>query len=204
MPRKFKFCFHCRRTITEKEVQLALFVQTPQGMLCATCAQQLDEETEAAKKLAAAQEPAPVEPPASPVEEKLEPVPPPEPPKEGPAPELPSIPHSALPGAQGGGSTLPPELPRIPHSEAPADPQSVASESPAQLLDGIRQHIEAIHRTLVFERSSAWNIFATVAQCLAVGLLILGAFTWAYNPTQLLLVALIFQVMALTFFVRGK
>ena len=35
-------------------------------------------------------------------------------------------------------------------------------------------------------------------------MLILGAINWADNPMHLLLVALIFQVMALTFFVRGK
>ena len=59
MPRKFKFCFHCRRTIAENEVKQGLFVRTPQGLLCATCAQQLDEETEAAKQLAAGQAPVP-------------------------------------------------------------------------------------------------------------------------------------------------
>ena len=83
-------------------------------------------------------------------------------------------------------------------------PQPAGPEPPAQLLDGIRQHLEAIHRTLVFEKSSPWNVLATVAQCLAVGMLILGAINWADNPMHLLLVALIFQVMALTFFVRGK
>jgi hypothetical protein len=173
MPRKFKFCLHCRRTITEKEVQRGLFVQTPQGMLCTTCAQQLDEETEAAKKLPAAPSTmlraAPAEPPAPPVEKKPEAVLPPEPP---------ATPHSAL---------------GTPHSD-----------QPVQLLDGIRQHLEAIHRTLVFEKSSPWNVLATIAQCLAIGMLILGAINWAYNPMHLLLVALIFQVMALTFFVRGK
>jgi hypothetical protein len=194
MPRKFKFCFQCRRTITESEVWRGLFVQTPNGMLCAACAQQLDEETEAAKKLAAGRDPAPAEPPAPAVEEKPAPVPPAEPPKEEPAPESPSIPHSAL---------------RTPHSEAPAgtplaDSQSGGSEPPVQLLDGIRQHLEAIHRTLVFEKSSPWNVLATVAQCLAIGMLILAAVNWADNPMQLLLVALVFQVMALTFFVRGK
>ena len=208
MPRKFKFCLHCRRTIAENEVERGLFVQTPHGMLCATCAQQLDEETEAAKQLAAAhstmlraalseveraaQAPVPpAEPPAPPIEEKPELLPPPDPPP---------IPHSALSPACGG---------QAQHSEAPAGtplagPQSGGPEPPAQLLDGIRQHLEAIHRTLVFEKSSPWNVLATIAQCLAVGMLILGAVNWADNPMHLLLVALIFQVMALTFFVRGK
>ena len=166
MPRKFKFCLHCRRTIVEKEIQRGLFVQTPQGMLCATCAQKLDEETEAAKHLAAAQAPAPAKPPAPQIEEKAAPDP--------------------------------------PASAPPVAPQSGAPQAPAQLLDGIRQQVEAIHRTLLFEKSSPWAVLATVAQCLAVGMLILAAVNWADNPMHLLLVALIFQVMALTFFVRGK
>jgi hypothetical protein len=194
MPRKFKFCLRCRRTIAENEIERGLFVQTANGMLCATCAQQLDEETEAAKQLAAApstvlraalseaeraaQEPAHAEPPEPAVEEKPAPVPPPEPPREKPAADSLSIPHSAL---------------RTPHSDPPD-----------QALDGIREHLEAIHRTLIFEKSSPWNVFATVAQCLAVGMLILSAVNWAGDPTRLLLVALVFQVMALTFYVRGK
>jgi hypothetical protein len=182
MPRKFKFCLRCRRTITEDEVQRGLFVRMPHGMLCATCAQQLDEETEAAKKLAAGREPAPADLPAPAVEEKPAPVPPAELPKKEPAPDPPAAPA---------GTPL-------------AEPQPGGSEPPAQLLDGIRQHLEAIHRALVFEKSSPWNVLATVAQCLAVGMLILGAVNWADNPMHLLLVALIFQVMALTFFVRGK
>jgi hypothetical protein len=86
----------------------------------------------------------------------------------------------------------------------PSEPQSAGSGPPAQPLEDIREHVEAIHRTLVFEKSSPWNVMATIAQCLAIGMLILAAVNWADNPMHLLLVALIFQVMALTFFVRGK
>jgi hypothetical protein len=178
MPRKFKFCLHCRRTIVENEIQRELFVQTPHGMLCATCAQKLDEETEAAKHLAAAQAPVPAESPAPQIEEKPAPMPP----AKAPTPVAPD-PPAAL---------------------SPADPQPRAPEPPAQLLDGIRQQVEAIHRTLLFEKSSPWAVLAAVAQCLAVGMLILGAVNWADNPMHLLIVSLIFQVMALTFFVRGK
>ncbi|MGD1001804.1 MAG: hypothetical protein ABSA67_14010 [Candidatus Brocadiia bacterium] len=188
MPRKFKFCLRCRRTIAENEVERGLFVQTPNGMLCATCAQQLDEETEAAKQLAAAQAPVPADPPVAaepavvaPIEEKPAPVPPAEPP--APVALDPPAPTAGTPAA---------------------DPQSGGPEPPAELLDDIREHVEAIHRTLVFEKSSPWNVLATIAQCLAFGMLILGAINWADNPMHLLLVALIFQVMALTFFVRAK
>ena len=198
MPRKFKFCLQCRRTIAENEIQRGLFVQTLHGMLCATCAQRLDEETEAAKQLAATQAPVP--------------APPAEPPKEEPAPRPSLIPQVSVHEEPPAGVPTPiaPDPPDAPVSPpTPADapsagPQSSGREPAAQLLDGIREHLEAIHRTLVFEKSSPWNVFATVAQCLAVGMLILGAINWADNPMHLLLVALIFQVMALTFFVRGK
>ena len=189
MPRKYKFCLHCRRTIVENEIERGLFVQTPNGMLCATCAQRLDEETEAAKKLAAAQAPVPAAPR-----------------KEEPAPRASPIPRvsaAEAPPAEAP-TPVPPDPPAAPARPPPAAPPSGGLEPPAQLLDGIRQHLEAIHRTLTFEKSSPWNLLATIAQCLAVGMLILGAINWAGNPMHLLLVALIFQVMALTFFVRGR
>ncbi len=186
MPRKFKFCFRCRRTITEPEVQRGLFVQTPNGMLCATCAQQLDEETEAAKQLAAAQAPIPAAPPEPPVEEKL---PPSEPAKEEAAPS--PIPRLLLREEQPVGAPAPvaPDPPAAP-AQPPTPPESTpfgapqpgGPEAPAEILDSMRQHLEAIHRTLVFEKSSLWNVLATVAQCLAVGMLILGAVNWADKP----------------------
>jgi hypothetical protein len=176
MERKYKFCFRCRRTITENEVERGLFVQAPNGMLCATCAQRLDEETDvkqtAGPSTPLRARPSEAEPPAKPRAKAVE--------------EKPS-------------SISPPERPWTP----PA-PQSGVGGPPAQWLDGIREHLEAIHRALIFEKSSPWNVLATIAQCLAIGMLILGAFNWADNPTRLLLVALVFQVMALTFFVRGK
>jgi hypothetical protein len=213
MPRKFKFCFQCRRTITEPEVQRGLFVQTPHGMLCATCAQQLDEETEAAKQLAAAQAPTPAAPPELPVEEDPAAVSPAEPPKEESAPEPAPIPQASVREREPAIAPAPvaPDPPAVqvqpptpPESTPFGAPQPGGPEAPAEILDSMRQHLEAIHRTLVFEKSSLWNVLATVAQCLAVGMLILGAVNWADNPAHLLLVALIFQVMALTFFVRGK
>ncbi len=179
MPRKFKFCLHCRRTIAEDEIERGLFVQTPQGMLCATCAQRLDEETEAAKQNAAPQAPVPAEPPAPPIEEKLPP----------------SDPARLI--------TLDPPAARTADAP-PAGARFGGPQPPTELLDGIHERLEAIQRTLVFEKSSSWNVLATIAQCLAVGMLILGAVNWADNPMHLLLVALIFQVMALTFYVRGK
>ena len=214
MARKFKFCLRCRRTISENEVQRGLFVQTPNGMLCATCAQQLDEETEAAKQLAPAPsttlraDPSEAERPVQapvPVEVEMEPI-----------PET-SVPATAAPVEKPVSRVPSSQSRERPTAEANARPREAtvaldppsgrhtgASEPPSEVLGGIREHLEQIHRALVFEKSSPWNVLATIAQCLAVGMLILGAINWAEGPTHLLLVALIFQVMALTFFVRGK
>jgi hypothetical protein len=218
MQRKFKFCIRCRRTIVENELQRGLFVQTPNGMLCATCAQQLDEETEASKLFAAgtarvraeakesssaepaAAAPARRSPPGAGGSAKGEPAPRPSPMAQvstreeaaGLSPDKPA-------GAPVPIASDPPEPPG-----KPAGPQRGVPEPPAQLLEGIRERLEAIHRTLLFEKSSPWNVLATIAQCLAIGMLILAAFNWADNPSHLLLVSLVFQVMALTFFVRAR
>lgn len=74
-------------------------------------------------------------------------------------------------------------------------------------MAGLHRHVEAIHRILVFEKSSPWNVLATVTQCLAVGILLIALFNWVEHPQSvlnILLVALILQVMALTFYVKGK
>ena len=71
-------------------------------------------------------------------------------------------------------------------------------------LSGIQEQLERIHRVIMFEKSSAWNVVAAVVQCLAIMLLIAAAFRWLEKPIELIVVALTFQVMALTFFVKGK
>lgn len=68
----------------------------------------------------------------------------------------------------------------------------------------IQDHLERIHRALIFEKSSPWNVLGAVSQCLAISILLTAAFRWLQSPQDLLIVALIFQVMALTFFLKGK
>ncbi len=147
MVRKYKFCINCRRTIPEIEIQRGLYVGADRGLLCATCAQRLDEAVEAV-----------VPKPAAPAEA----------------------------------------------SEEPRRPSAEQNENAADLLSGIRQQLEAIQRILMFEKSSAWNVLGGVAQCLALGMLLTGVFRWLEDPLSLLVVALVFQVMALTFLVKGK
>ena len=155
MARRYKFCVNCRRTITDAEVRRGLYVEGPQGMLCATCARRLDE-----------------------VPETPEPA--------APASETPSKPVAAPPAR---------------------DPPPAVSQKTEKHLEGIREMVESIHRTLLFEKTSSWNIVASVAQCLTVGMLLIAAVQWldeggAAFPA--LLVAIVFQLMALTFFVKAK
>lgn len=74
-------------------------------------------------------------------------------------------------------------------------------------LEGMRRQIEAIHRLLLFEKTSAWNVIAGVAQCLAVGMLVVAAMQWleeGRSVLNILMVTIVFQVMALTFFLKAK
>jgi len=128
-------------------------VETERGLLCATCAQRLDEE--------AAPEPKPAQPEAV---------------QARPDPEL--------------------------TQTAPARTEDAARLG--EDLRGIRQKLDLIHRAVMFEKSSTWNVVGAVAQCLAAGMLLAAAFRWLEDPLNLLLVALMFQVMALTFFVKAK
>ena len=123
-------------------------------MLCATCAQRLDEEP--------AESPAPMAPPEAVPAEKAEPI------REQPA--------------------------------SKDDRATVHSDH----LEGIRQQIEAIQRILLFEKSSTWNVLGGVMQCLAVGMVVIAALKWLDEPMNVLLVALVFQLMALTFFMKAR
>ena len=82
-----------------------------------------------------------------------------------------------------------------------AEPRTPDKNDP---LEEIGRQVEDIRRTLIFEKSSAWNLVAALAQALAVGMLLVAMFRWLDDPVSLLLVALIFQVMALTFFVKAS
>ncbi len=156
MARKYKFCANCRRTLTDSELQRSLYVDTDRGLLCATCAQRLDEIEET--------------PETKPVEAKAE-------------------------------QAQPTDLEPAPQA---VQPETDEGEPTSDDLRGIRQQLEVIRRSVMFEKSSTWNIVGAVAQCLALGMLLTAAFRWLDNPLNLLLIALLFQVMALTFFVKGK
>jgi len=92
----------------------------------------------------------------------------------------------------------------------PADDRPPAKPAPdhsGRHLERIREQVEAIHRALLFEKTSPWNVIAGVAQCLAIGMLIIAALQWfegGGSVLNVLMVAVLFQVMALTFFLKAK
>jgi len=103
--------------------------------------------------------------------------------------------------------------PAVPASATPSKPvverPVTAHESRAaeKHLEGIREMVESIHRTLLFEKTSSWNVAGAVAQCLTVGMLLIAAVQWLEEGGAVfpaLLVAIVFQLMALTFFVKAK
>jgi len=152
--RKFKFCAQCRRTLTDAELARGLYVTTDDGMLCANCAQRLDETL----------------PDSSPTDE---------------------VSASASPGIDPTPAALPPDI----------------TGDLSERLEKIGEQAEAIHRILLFEKTSTWNVVAGVAQCLAAGMLLISALQWFDGGSRVLnalILTLVFQVMALTFFLKAK
>ena len=97
---------------------------------------------------------------------------------------------------------------------AAPSPGTEITASPAETIAGlaedieaIREQVETIQRTLLYEKTTAWNVAGGVAQCLAIGMVLMGGLAWldgGGNVLNLLLLSIVFQIMALTFFVKGK
>lgn len=72
------------------------------------------------------------------------------------------------------------------------------------ILQSILNDVKNINRALTYEKSGWLNIAGSVVQCLVFGILIFAYLSKKENVNPVLLLALIFQVMALTFFVVRK
>ena len=73
-----------------------------------------------------------------------------------------------------------------------------------EMLDNIRREASSIRRSILFEKSSIWNVLGAVVQCFAVGAFVVACARWSQDPAPLLLVAVLLQVMTLTFYFHGK
>lgn len=72
------------------------------------------------------------------------------------------------------------------------------------LSESILNEVRNISRILTYETSSWLNIIGAVAQCFAFGSLIFAYISRKGDVHSALLVAIVFQLMALTFFVIKK
>ena len=73
------------------------------------------------------------------------------------------------------------------------------------LLDEIKNEIRGVLRAVTYKEASVWSIFGAVTQVFVFALIGVSVLTWD-KPTggKFLLVTLICQMMALTFFLLGK
>lgn len=202
MARKYRYCIHCRRVLIESEIQRGEFVNTDFGILCPQCAE----------KLRAEQPP----PPPPPPEKETEPATPEEPPAQVPpqAEPKPEPPKPSRPSrARRASSTVaapkaePAPIVEPPPKVEPAPPPAVNTPEPpgtSPELRRISEQLDQLLRAMLFEKSSIWNIMGAVAQCIAAGVFIIALLNWLDGPQLLLQTALLLQVAALTFFVKGK
>jgi hypothetical protein len=72
------------------------------------------------------------------------------------------------------------------------------------ILESLLNETRNINRTLTYNAASWLNILASVIQCFVFGTLVFAYLNRNGNVHAYLLLALVFQVMALTFFVIKK
>jgi len=72
------------------------------------------------------------------------------------------------------------------------------------ILQSTLDNVRDIKRALTYEKSTWVNIAGAVVQCLVFGVLIFACVSNKENTGSILLLALVFQVMALTCFVVKK
>lgn len=74
------------------------------------------------------------------------------------------------------------------------------------LLEEIKNEIRNVLRTISYKEASVWTLFGAVAQVFVFAFVAVSVLTWN-NPSsslRFLLVTLICQIMAMSFFLLGK
>jgi hypothetical protein len=75
----------------------------------------------------------------------------------------------------------------------------------AAMLEEIKNEIRAVLRAVSYKESSVWTIFGAVAQVFVFAGIAMSVLTWDKPQSgKFLLVTLICQAMAMTFFLLGK
>jgi len=167
-------CARCRRALSNEELQSRDLMFTEHGPICDDCAATYRAGLDVARQADALRD-AP-SPAASVVD---------------PAPEQED---AAAPAPAADEAPDEPEL----------KPETEAQKDALDLLDDIRRETEAIRRTVLFDKTSTWNVLGAVTQCFALGALVMACVRWGSGPEPMLLVAILLQLMTLTFFFHGK
>ena len=87
---------------------------------------------------------------------------------------------------------------------APTAEEEPEGEDPIDILKDILRELRDIRQSTTFEKSSIWNVLAVVMQCFAVGVLFVAGMRWATSGQIFLNLAIVLQLMALTFFFKGR
>lgn len=174
-------CVICHRSLSAREIEEGLVVQSEKGLICVDCVPRMNGELESAAS-----------PPPQPKEARV---------------------VEGQPSSPGSRDVKNPNIPR--GNESDASPEASNREMAAKhratpndavmaaRLDTILQEVHTISQFLLFERSSIWNVLGGVVQVFVFGVLAAAAL-WRGHTQELLLIALLLQVMVLTFFVKGR
>ena len=84
-----------------------------------------------------------------------------------------------------------------------AGPETSDEDDPIVILRSILAEVKPIHRAIMYEKASVWNVLGGIAQIFALGAVLLLP-RWSDQWEGLLLLACFLQLLALTFFVKGK
>ena len=131
-------------------------------------------------------------------------------PREAPAPDgreaLRSETSAETATLEEGDPSGPPDDGAPPDTNPPPEPGPPADDphNPFATLEDIRRELSEVRQALQFEKSSIWNVGGGIAQCFAVAALIFAAANWGADPKPALLLAILLQLMALTFFFNAR
>ena len=86
-----------------------------------------------------------------------------------------------------------------------AGPRKPQRDEMVAMLERILKEVKSINQTLAFEDASIWNILGAVVQCFVIAALMFAYLKGGrWDADTMLSLAILFQMMALTFFMLKK
>jgi hypothetical protein len=185
-----KHCVICRRILTSADLEDGLVVHSEAGLVCADCVPQMERKLrEAAPSPGATRDWKENEPAGF---------------RGGNAMKRPNEAKSGqdiYPTHSMAKGIYPTPVEKLLSQSEPL--LGAKAKSDDSSADEILDELRSINRALVFERSSVWNVLGGVAQVFVPAIVALAAMNWD-QPTNMLLLAVLVQLIALTFFVKGR